>query len=656
MRRRVLSAVFVIAAIALAMPASAAYSGQLNDKITWTLTDAGVLVLTGTGNMPDYSASNPAPYAQYKNSIKNVIVGNGITSLGNMAFSEFSGLGSATLPSTITRVGDKAFYHCTNVWNLELPQAVTSIGESAFERTPISNVTLPACLQSVGCNAFAQTHISEITIPEGMKQMGSMAFGFIDELKTVNYNAIDCKLYRNSEYTVDGARSCFYMSQFTTLNIGPKVVKIPDNLAHEAYSMWQVNFADGCQLKEIGEDAFRKSVSLFTFDAPASLTKIGLHAFDESGLFAMKGPREAVYIGTTLYKMIGDKGEPFVFEIPEGTKVIQSEAFKGVNVRETVFPYSLTTIEDNAFENSQILSTYIVETTTNLGKNLYKDCPRLCAAIIKAPLKKLPDGMFHNCNISYTEFPETIEEIGNYTFYNAYLVEKLPNLPRLKVIGDYAFAQSSILTDATLPQGVTAIGNGAFSQCTKLRTYNLPAGLKSIGSEAYCNTAITSVELPEGLKTVGERCFNQCSKLTKMKLPRSVKYLPEDFVTDCPALHEIYVPHTVPIDFHEAAWTRSGLYNTYEKACLYVPRNSAVTYALHDKWGQFRNIREWDAAVTLPGDVNGDGVVDVTDANILINVTLGTDSASKYAGADVTGDGVVDIADVNAVLNIILGK
>jgi len=55
-----------------------------------------------------------------------------------------------------------------------------------------------------------------------------------------------------------------------------------------------------------------------------------------------------------------------------------------------------------------------------------------------------------------------------------------------------------------------------------------------------------------------------------------------------------------------------------------------------------------------PGDVNGDGVVDVTDANIIINIILGKVAAETYSGADVNGDGTVDVSDINAVLNIIL--
>jgi len=59
----------------------------------------------------------------------------------------------------------------------------------------------------------------------------------------------------------------------------------------------------------------------------------------------------------------------------------------------------------------------------------------------------------------------------------------------------------------------------------------------------------------------------------------------------------------------------------------------------------------------LAGDVNNDGVVDVTDANILINIILGKDDAANYGGrADIDGNNVVDISDLNKVLNIMLGK
>ena len=51
-------------------------------------------------------------------------------------------------------------------------------------------------------------------------------------------------------------------------------------------------------------------------------------------------------------------------------------------------------------------------------------------------------------------------------------------------------------------------------------------------------------------------------------------------------------------------------------------------------------------------DLNGDGKVDITDVNEVINVVLG----KSVAAADVNGDGKVDISDVNMVINAMLGK
>lgn len=57
------------------------------------------------------------------------------------------------------------------------------------------------------------------------------------------------------------------------------------------------------------------------------------------------------------------------------------------------------------------------------------------------------------------------------------------------------------------------------------------------------------------------------------------------------------------------------------------------------------------------GDVNGDGIIDVEDVNILINIVLGNDVAARYEGrADVNGDGAVDVTDVNSLINTILGS
>ncbi len=85
-----------------------------------------------------------------------------------------------------------------------------------------------------------------------------------------------------------------------------------------------------------------------------------------------------------------------------------------------------------------------------------------------------------------------------------------------------------------------------------------------------------------------------------------------------------------------------------------------LTYKCYNGIGVYKigkNVGGDDPAPGLPGDVNGDGVVDIDDANILVDIVLGKDDAAKYNGrADVNKDGNVDIDDMNATLDKVLGK
>lgn len=77
---------------------------------------------------------------------------------------------------------------------------------------------------------------------------------------------------------------------------------------------------------------------------------------------------------------------------------------------------------------------------------------------------------------------------------------------------------------------------------------------------------------------------------------------------------------------------------------VYAPGNGLAAYTLRD-------------ITPLPGDVNADGEINITDINCLINVILGNTPAATYEGrADVNGDGTTDILDANIIINLILGK
>ena len=93
-----------------------------------------------------------------------------------------------------------------------------------------------------------------------------------------------------------------------------------------------------------------------------------------------------------------------------------------------------------------------------------------------------------------------------------------------------------------------------------------------------------------------------------------------------------------------------------DKCTLYVPFGRVDEYRVADQWKDFINILEGDWGDSVNGDVNGDGVVDVDDLNIVINIMVRKAAMADWPSADIDGNGVVDIDDLNRVINIMVRK
>lgn len=109
-------------------------------------------------------------------------------------------------------------------------------------------------------------------------------------------------------------------------------------------------------------------------------------------------------------------------------------------------------------------------------------------------------------------------------------------------------------------------------------------------------------------------------------------------------------------DVDEDGFTGEILLTVNCEANAGAPREAKVKCAIPGSYVVLSITQEGeDAPTPLKGDVNNDGVVDITDVNILLNILLDNDQAEKYEGrADVNNDGTVDISDVNELLNVML--
>ena len=110
-------------------------------NVTWALTGTSpnyTLTISGTGAMKDYDAPDDQPWKDYRSLIASVVIEDGVTSIGNMAFEgcNNANLTSVTIPASVTSIGDFAFGYCTYLASVTIPVAsLTYYGVSAFDNT-----------------------------------------------------------------------------------------------------------------------------------------------------------------------------------------------------------------------------------------------------------------------------------------------------------------------------------------------------------------------------------------------------------------------------------------------------------------------------------------------------------------------------------------
>ena len=143
------------------------------------------------------SYSNPLRYAHnlYLNGelVTEVVIPDGVTSIGSYAFRGCTGLTSVTIPDSVTNIGSSAFNGCTGLTGITIPKSVTSIGTDAFSGcTGLTSITIPDSVTSIGYGAFSGcTGLTSVTIGKGVTSIDNYAFYECTSLTDVYYTGTE---------------------------------------------------------------------------------------------------------------------------------------------------------------------------------------------------------------------------------------------------------------------------------------------------------------------------------------------------------------------------------------------------------------------------------------------------------------------------------
>jgi len=163
-------------------------SGTCGDDLTWTFNyTTGTLTISGSGDIPDYGSYEEAPWYSYQNSITDVVIESGVTSIGDHAFDNYFDLKSITIPNTVTRIGFGALGSCRGLTSVNIPNSVVSIGTSAFWGcSGLSSITIPNSVTSIGDWAFGFCSVlTSITIPESVTFIDNGTFYGCSNLSSI---------------------------------------------------------------------------------------------------------------------------------------------------------------------------------------------------------------------------------------------------------------------------------------------------------------------------------------------------------------------------------------------------------------------------------------------------------------------------------------
>ena len=188
MKKRIISVLLILVMVISLLPTTAlasgteVASGTCGEYLTWTLDSEGTLTISGTGEMTNYSYwynhKTDAPWNAFYDDIKELLIENGVTTIGSCTFTHCRMLEKVIIPNSIISIGSCAFEKCSNLYEITIPSNVTSIGAYAFEDcSSLTSITIPDSVTYIGDWAFSScTNLNRVILSNNLTHIEDYTF------------------------------------------------------------------------------------------------------------------------------------------------------------------------------------------------------------------------------------------------------------------------------------------------------------------------------------------------------------------------------------------------------------------------------------------------------------------------------------------------
>jgi hypothetical protein len=284
--------------------------------------DAKTLTISGDGKMPDYTEDG-MPWRDYGPYVINVMMENGVASIGNNAFRYNPGLNSVTLPNSLTSIGSNVFLWCSALSSITLPNSLISIGSYAFSGCNLTSITIPNGVTSIEDNTFKTCQkLTSVTLPNSITSIGSRAFHGCSALTAITLP---------NNITSIGSEAFRQCNALLSIIIPNSIANIEDGVFSNCNSLTSVTLPNS--VTSIGNQSFSGCKALLSITLPNSITSIGVRAFSWcAGLTSITLPNSITKIDTGTFFMCS-------------------------NFASIIIPSSVTGIGNTAFSNCENLTS-----------------------------------------------------------------------------------------------------------------------------------------------------------------------------------------------------------------------------------------------------------------------------------------------------------
>ncbi len=479
------------------------------------------LIISGKGEMEEFSVSNTAPWMEYAYKIKSVKIGDGITTISRKAFADdFLNMESVTIGDSVHSIGMQAFYNCP-LKTVTIPESVTEIRKQAFgylenaygdvskntdlvmrikkgsaaETYAVDNGLNYEFTVTGGdtgeCTWLCDPNTSSLTI-SGNGKMGSYEksfdtpwCSFSDEIKYI---------YIENGVTNVGKKAFMSISNLEKVFLPETILEIEEGAFANDEKLKDIYIPSKCETI-----ADRSLGFSYLYPDVDDITGILDHDFL---IMSLDPSSEAINYARSRFNMKYD----YVREGKVGNCIwqynyadtltvtgkgsLECESFPWDEYRneiaKLVVDYGIITVPDNAFAHCPNLKTVqIYDTVTSIGKGVFEGDTALESFYIPSYVTEVEERVFKDC----TALDCT------YIMHN-----------NIKKIGNSAFENCTSMSYYTLPEFVEEIGDRAFAN-TGTSYVTFPDSLRSVGEYAYFNTAIKDVDIPETVEKIGDYAF-----------------------------------------------------------------------------------------------------------------------------------------------------